>query len=118
MSTHTEGPWFIRHCDDEHHMCMTVISTKDRGPYNDSQFDGEGDTVAIVYHQLPPFVCGGFDIDDCDEREANARLIAASPELLEACRIALPYLGDVLIADHPDYTAVYSAIAKAAGEQR
>ena len=70
-------------------MCMTVVSTKDYGPSNDSQFDGEQDTIAIVYHQCQPFVSGGFEIDDCDEREANARLIAAAPELIEAASEAV-----------------------------
>lgn len=77
------GPWFVRYCDDERHMCMTVISTKDYGPSNIGQFGGEEDTVAIVYHQCSPFVCSESD-DDLDERDKAARLIAAAPSLAVA----------------------------------
>lgn len=63
----------------------------------------------------------GFLIAECPanmpDAIKHARLIAAAPDLLEACRIALPYLGDVLFADDPDYTAVHNAIAKATGER-
>ena len=44
--------------------------------------------------------------------EANARLIAAAPELLEACKVALGIIG--FGAEHDQISA---AIAKATGEQ-
>jgi hypothetical protein len=61
MSTkHTDGPWRVliegNHCFIE---------------------DANGDTVARVSHPFP------FTTTD-DERDANARLIAAAPDLLEA----------------------------------
>jgi len=52
----TPPKWFKRYCDDDNHMCMTVISSKDYGPKNTGQFKDETDTVAITFHQLMPAV--------------------------------------------------------------
>lgn len=51
---------------------------------------------------------------DTAEAEANARLIAAAPDLLEACREALSIL-DYERADVETRAQVYAAIAKAEG---
>ncbi len=88
MTEHTKEPWFVRYCDDDKHMCMTVISSTDHGPSNTSQYAEEPDTVAIVFHQGDPGVSN--DIEDFGD--ANARRIVAcvnackrfSTELLEA----------------------------------
>lgn len=61
-----------------------------------------------------------------EEQEANARLIAAAPELLEACKAALPHLADLVartcgeakefggsFADRIAYDKVEAAIQKA-----
>jgi len=109
MSGHTPGPWFVRYCDDSRHMCMTVVSTKDYGPSNEGQFDDDADTVAIAYHQCQPFVSGGFEINDCDERDANARLIAAAPMLLEACELFAEYDS----VEHDDFETMVVAYASA-----
>jgi len=79
----TPGPWFVRHCDDERFMCMTVVSSIDRGESNSGRFDNEEDTIAITYHQCLPAVCADNpeDPEDVEIREANARLIAAAPEM-------------------------------------
>lgn len=57
MSKHTPGPWWL---DDDGFIAS-----------------GNGDT----YETIADPHCSDLDID---EREANARLIAAAPELLEA----------------------------------
>ena len=80
MSKHTPGPWFIdkvnegqwdvcHECDDEN--CWTVI------------------------HQATTEI-GNVEDRLTDEDKANARLISAAPELLEALLDALPYVEDVL----------------------
>lgn len=75
---HTPTPWFIRYCDDDYAQCMTVITNNPTyGDCNDSVFDGEDDTVAIVYHQLRPFV--GVNNDS----NANARRIVACVNAFE-----------------------------------
>ena len=59
---HTPGPWTVFNT----HLGVGVCATWD------------------VAH------CGGFDTNRSrDEEVANARLIAAAPDLLEACRLAL-----------------------------
>lgn len=54
---------------------------------------------------------GPGEVDGSDEARANARLIAAAPELLEACKVALGIIG--FGAEHDQISA---AIAKATGE--
>lgn len=68
---HTPGPWQVRHG-------FNVF-----GQRRDAGIEA---TVAT---------CGGFASNQFDatiENEANARLIAAAPALLEACVSALPHI--------------------------
>ena len=52
-----------------------------------------------------------------EEEEANARLIAAAPELLEACRDAAIRLEVGNSTDNPTYRQLEAAIAKAESMQ-
>ena len=69
--THTPGPWKEYDCDTD--------GTPDRGQLAGDIWgfgrDGKAAIVARAYY------CE-------DDSEANARLIAAAPELLEACEVA------------------------------
>jgi len=67
--THTPGPWKTRDCSHEH--CGTVTT---------------GTHMSV-------------DIHDSVCPEADARLIAAAPELLDVLTMALPY---VEMAEHDD----------------
>lgn len=79
------------------------------------------------------WICGVFFEDD-DDKKADALLIAASPELLEALELAQDYVVDALARfdeayeRHPsverernnivrDLNAVHAAIAKARGQK-
>ena len=70
--------------------------------------DTRGATIALVSDHYGP-----------DVQQANARLIAAAPDLLEACKLAYQ-----LITDNPDQTerdmrvidTIVAAIFKAHGE--
>ena len=44
---------------------------------------------------------------------ADARLIAAAPDLLSALKTAFMYVNDTVIADHPDWQEIHKAIASA-----
>ncbi len=88
---HPPGPW--------------VWNGKDM-PFADIE-DARGNVIAgMVYNGGHPQVASR------DEMLANARLIAAAPELLDALRLVLAHDGALTGAD---WTAIRAAIAKAEG---
>ena len=85
---HTPGPWYI------HRQALADI-------YADS-------LIASVYGSL----------DSLEQGEANARLIAAAPELLEACKAAIAHLDTIFVyydANDAIAAQLQSAITKAEG---
>jgi hypothetical protein len=95
---HTPGPWFA--VQPKHANGWWVVSTDPEGC---DGVDDSGD--------------GGFE-------EANARLIAAAPEMLEALKECAEYLGPPEVTQYPNVQAsvvnalirnVRAAIAKATG---
>lgn len=77
-----------------------------------------GPWVAVESRVYFPNRAGGFDIRACPNAEANARLIAAAPELLEALRALLKE--DEVLFDGTGSATMCKAravIAKATGEQ-
>ncbi|HZX80492.1 MAG TPA: hypothetical protein VFE72_06035 [Lysobacter sp.] len=97
MSAHTPGPWAV---------CET--------PANEYWRVGETIGYAVPCGQR---ICDVALIN----REANARLIAAAPDLLEALQKALPLLARDAHAPDLEWdiaeSAAFAAIAKATGEQ-
>jgi len=91
MTAHTPGPWEIR---------------VDTGEYGIYHLEGPGP---------------GYRHDDVRDREAedqaNADLIAAAPELLEALKIAEVHLGWGDVTLENVHRIVRNAIAKATGTQ-
>ena len=94
MSKHTAGPWIIRDIDeiDPLYLYKTVSDT----------MEGSGMGIAIVTN-----LTGG------ETNEANAALIAAAPELLEACKYALDALTAQPNAEDIGMYQIQAAIAKA-----
>jgi hypothetical protein len=91
---HTPGPWIA----------------SEAGPDSLAEIRSASSTTPVVNWQ-------GFD--DCfredDEHNANARLIAAAPDLLAACKVALEYLAPVCISSQAIPNMLRAAIAKAEG---
>jgi hypothetical protein len=96
MTKYTPGPWEF---DDKHSSgfpLLCLYAADNRNPFHGSRSD--------------------------DEQNANARLIAAAPELLEALRAItdqLERIGDTRYDKDGQYIdAARAAIAKATGEQQ
>jgi hypothetical protein len=105
MSTqHTPGPWWIDRADDVDLPNHVGISAEKHGLLAQVVWRMEGD-------------------ERSPRREANARLIAAAPDLLEALLECLPHLErddqhiDALGWKMPHYTKACEAIAKATGSK-
>ena len=92
MTAHTPGPWAIQ--------------------------DFEGEDVAIVGAGDYFIARVQFSDEELeDENQANARPIAAAPDLLAALKALLPEGWDDGVMDHmPGVFAARSAIAKAEGK--
>lgn len=98
-ATHTEGPWTLRPVNEE------IGEYEIVGPRHSDE-TGESEYIAVV--------CGGLP-----ESKANARLIAAAPELLDA----LLAIEEAFVTDHGALNQtqieairlVDAAIAKATG---
>lgn len=86
MSKHADGPW--------------GIARSETGPW--AIFGANGNWIATTTKKQFP-----------NEDEANARLIAAAPELLEALEGVIEYTA---LLDDVTQAAIRSAIAKALGE--
>lgn len=91
---HTPGPWSLQEIPDYGEDCLRVIVIP------------EIDMVVAAH-------------DECDEpvELANARLIAAAPELLDALKLIVADFGDYPASDRPchAFDVARAAIAKAEG---
>ena len=111
-ATHTHGPWKVEEWNiGESHLAQTVIR-------------GCNDAIAYVQDLWCP--------DDREaERDANARLIAAAPEMLEALRGCARIVGEyrervmkgeltgkLIPGDAEPYFAACAAISKAVGDHK
>ena len=101
MSIHTPGPWDIEKCPE----AQAVTDGRDWPwlvTYNDGEYEGH---LALVQTQ---------------NAEANARLIAAAPDLLEALEGIAALLEQLGFVSDASLTvgAARAAIAKAKGEEQ
>ncbi len=79
---HTSGPWLTDGgCIVDTRRNLIAVR------HSGEAVNEAGDTIVSVNHGIKPV-----------EADSNARLIAAAPELLEACKRAAPWLGK-MIAD-------------------
>ncbi|MDZ5813883.1 hypothetical protein U4I65_02380 [Stenotrophomonas maltophilia] len=96
-SKHTPGPWGIEQTDDTNWIGFM-------------RPDGRKVELIVCTTQRDNF----FKPDVQDKNDANARLIAAAPELLEALKDAVCAL-DCCGKDYPAAEKARAAIAKATG---
>lgn len=98
MSSFTPGPWHAPHFADDTCTCncRSVVSECYAGAICTVEFDN-GLRIED----------GGNDAPPLEQAKANARLIAAAPELLEALKST--------ITSSPDWELITSALAKAEG---
>ena len=129
MSQHTKGPW--RACNDGECRCLTVsapdqpiakvISDKWGDDYPALRLVGPSSLEQKVEAYMEQITYGEIDPE---EAKANARLIAAAPDLLEACKAAIANSEKTLAEDggfrQPEaqhvFDMVSAAIAKAEGK--
>ena len=93
MSKHAPGPW----------------------KWNDGYRGLEGNDRTVIHY----FDYEGMWLPFTSERDANAFLIAAAPDLLEALKEALPWIGGIANENgsaEDAYQAAVIAIAKAEGK--
>jgi len=99
---HTEGPWNIQ-CQGPDEPCFII------GP----------EPVNLFLAALKPGRLGhGFGLQDKltqEEQIANARLMAAAPDLLKACQTAFDNLKPRYSSDHIVIKRLAGAISKALG---
>lgn len=105
MSKHTPGPWVVGPVDD----CVVTHMGSDGVRYTVAEIDGD-------YNQP----------DTWPIMEANARLIAAAPDLLNECKKQVDWLrhikpqitgpSSVMLGVEQSITYIAAAIAKAEGQ--
>jgi hypothetical protein len=100
MSAHTPGPWLRTKSGNRLSSAFQIVAGA----------DGNGDPnqlVATVHHAAIT-----IDHEPCDETKANARLISALPDMLDALQSVCDAYGD---RDTLLMAQVKAALAKAQG---
>jgi hypothetical protein len=122
----TPGPWKFREYAQTDEMLAEARSLglePTRYINNDGSVPvSAAETGICTVSCQTPFKRGSGHRAECDERDANARLIAATPELLEVCtaiKMARDMgfaAADILAPDSEISRALDAAILKATGE--
>lgn len=101
---HTKGPWKAGRSD-----MATIHFPSDEDGYSSKWVYAGKKYIAVA---------SGRDVEEWDEVMANARLISAAPDLLEACQALLAHLSSDGDDDKDDdaLERIEWAIAKATGE--
>lgn len=104
---HTPGKWNVSHGGTECSEGFSIVCDNAQ----------EGEVIKRVGLVAECWPCTVVDEIHREELAANARLIAAAPELLEACKRAAPYVLNCPFEHSLDaYQALCEAIDKATGD--
>lgn len=111
MNHHTPGPWHAATADEWR------TASGEHAQWG--RFDisaGSKDPAAESYYRIASV----SNVSNSDQNQANAKLIAAAPDMLQALRKAVVLLAGVCahspeLEPHDTYEAVSEAIAKATG---
>lgn len=103
-SKHTPGPWRYDFDGDD----FPIVG---RPTWECTRYGVKGEWSIALVHCL-----GEESQEDGNEAEANARLIAAAPELLEALKLAHDYLCGDGWEDDERLKPINEALSKAEGE--
>jgi len=96
---HTPGPWTAR--------------INDRGIGDADVIHRDDEKYSVICRMYDAMLCKGHGGTAAD----NARLIAAAPDLLEACKITLENLRPLYPSNHLCIKKLTSVIAKAEGRE-
>ena len=111
MSNHTPGPWHAATADEWR------TASGEHAQWG--RFDisaGSNDQAAENYYRIASV----SNVNNSDQNQANAKLIAAAPDMLEALRKAVVLLAGACVHSpelepQETYEAVSAAIVKATG---
>jgi hypothetical protein len=117
MKTHTPGPWLVRFDEDRFDSKLSVLEVIDGRDESLNHPQGELVLARVNVSAFAPHM---------DEPLANARLIAAAPELLAALEAVTKAYVELVQSDYPpswsaekdsEVIAARAAIAKAKGNE-
>lgn len=123
MSKHTPAPWKTGNCDDGIIWAPRFASTE---IVSKGCTIGEPEAVVVAVVEYPAFAMGGLDPEERDawlaETVANAKLIAAAPDMAEALADMLRIIEAVRLSaslgpKQMERVAKAKAVLAKAGEQ-
>lgn len=110
---HTAAPWFVIDDTSIHHRTGELVGSFS---ITTTPLHTEG---RIYVASCAPYGTEGFT--NKGEAEANARLIAAAPELLELAKHIIAMEDDAYFCEHPEWAAIvqqaFETFEKATGEK-
>ena len=101
---HTPGPWHVGTMND----CLFIINQQPRPSHDEVNFEGSGFATVDNFE-----IIAKLDYPDAD---ANARLIAAAPDLLDALNRVMQEWNERKHLTLATRQAIDAAIAKAEGQ--
>jgi len=114
VSKHTPGPWEIEPLQGKYYGTRILLDSGVIEVWTDGSRPQKPSEREIADGWTPDV---GMDHVESEEDYANACLISAAPELLDALRGLIRHIGTTaMYQDAPEFNAARAAIRKATGE--